>query len=242
MNINTLTFFQPLQWFKQGWEIFMHAPIQWVLMLLVFFALSIVLNFIPFIGPLALLIITPALWAGLFICADKANKQENFKVMDLFSVLQDSSIRNPFLILGGISILFQITIWLLGMAGMLAGSHVGAMTTDGQMAGSDMGVLALSGGMSIFGILLVLIIAITYTLAMVYAIPLLLFSKIGIKDALLLSLKAGFSNIVPMLLAGIIFFILIFIAMIPLGLGFLVLVPVSIGAVYTSYLDIFDTP
>ena len=56
-------------------------------------------------------------------------------------------------------------------------------------------------------------------------------------------MKASFSaclkNIVPFLVYGVMLFILAVVAMIPFGLGMLVLVPVIIASVYAAYRDVF---
>ena len=53
------------------------------------------------------------------------------------------------------------------------------------------------------------------------------------------SFRACLKNIVPFLLYGIVFFFLFVLAAIPLGLGFLVVIPVLIASIYTSYRDVF---
>lgn len=57
------------------------------------------------------------------------------------------------------------------------------------------------------------------------------------------SIKTSFSaclkNILPLLVFGIIYFLLAIVAAIPILLGFLILIPVSILAMYCSYKSIF---
>jgi uncharacterized membrane protein len=58
--------------------------------------------------------------------------------------------------------------------------------------------------------------------------------------AMKLSFSGCLKNIVPFLLYGLIGILLAIVASIPLGLGWLVLAPVSVATIYASYCDIFE--
>ena len=55
---------QAVEWFKCGWNLFKQDYGTWFIMFLVFIGIAIVLSFIPFVGSLALSLITPVLMAG----------------------------------------------------------------------------------------------------------------------------------------------------------------------------------
>jgi len=57
--------------------------------------------------------------------------------------------------------------------------------------------------------------------------------------AMKLSFSACLKNMLPFLLYGFILLLLMFLAMLPFGLGLIILVPVMVAAMYTSYRDIF---
>jgi uncharacterized membrane protein len=57
--------------------------------------------------------------------------------------------------------------------------------------------------------------------------------------ALKASFSANLKNWLVMLVFGLIVLVLCFFATLPMGLGFLVLMPVLYGALYASYKDIF---
>ncbi len=44
----------------------------------------------------------------------------------------------------------------------------------------------------------------------------------------------------PFLVYGVLMFVLAVVAAIPLGLGFILLLPVAAGSLYASYVDIFE--
>ncbi|HSF48641.1 MAG TPA: hypothetical protein VLA73_09785, partial [Burkholderiales bacterium] len=54
------------------------------------------------------------------------------------------------------------------------------------------------------------------------------------------SFNACLANIAPFLLYGVILFIAALAAIIPFGLGLLILVPTLFGSIYASYLDVFS--
>ncbi len=234
MQINSLSISQPINWFKMGWRIFMNNPLQWILMLLVLFIISIIFNLIPMVGGLIFMLISPALMAGIFLATKKSSDGEMIEVKDLFSVILDPSRRTPFFLLGVVILIFNVLIMMIVFVPIIGTAGMEYFSSDSREI-----VPATIGTVGIVFSLLVIPIIIAYLMAMIYAIPLMLFSDQGIKEALLLSLKASVSNILPMLLASVIYFVLAIIAVIPIGLGLLVLLPVTFGAIYVSYKDIF---
>jgi len=58
-------------------------------------------------------------------------------------------------------------------------------------------------------------------------------------DAMKASFAACLTNVMPFLIYGLVVMGLAIAAVIPFGLGFLVLGPILIGSVYASYRDIF---
>jgi uncharacterized membrane protein len=59
-------------------------------------------------------------------------------------------------------------------------------------------------------------------------------------DAMKLSFVACLTNMLPFLLYGFIFMALLIIAIIPFGLGLVLVVPLMMTSLYTSYVDIFS--
>lgn len=98
----------------------------------------------------------------------------------------------------------------------------------GVLLGADLAVRLL-------GLLLVL----PLVMAMWFAPALVLFNHMPPLEALKASFNACLKNSLPLLVFGLIVMLLIFFAALPVGLGFLVLVPVLSGSLYVSYRDIF---
>ena len=52
-------------WIVEGWQLFARAPGIWIVILLIYLAISVVLSLIPFVGPLANALLSPVLVGGL---------------------------------------------------------------------------------------------------------------------------------------------------------------------------------
>lgn len=87
--------------------------------------------------------------------------------------------------------------------------------------------------------LLGLLLVLPLVMAMWFAPALVLFNHMPPLEALKASFNACLKNSLPLLVYGLIVMLLVFFAALPVGLGFLVLMPVLSGSLYVSYRDIF---
>jgi uncharacterized membrane protein len=132
---------------------------------------------------------------------------------------------------------------LLYMAGMLAIFAVAALLGGGGLAsGMVMGNTA-GAGMALGGMILAFLVSLALSvplvMAMWFAPALVVFNNMQPVPALKASFNACMKNMPVFLVYGLITLVLCFFAALPLGLGFLVLVPVLAGTLYASYRDIF---
>jgi uncharacterized membrane protein len=72
-----------------------------------------------------------------------------------------------------------------------------------------------------------------------FAPALVFFNNMSPVEALKASFNACLKNTLPFLVYGLMVMVLLFFAALPVGLGFLVLIPVLAGSIYVSYRDIF---
>ncbi|MEM9057568.1 MAG: BPSS1780 family membrane protein, partial [Pseudomonadota bacterium] len=98
-------------------------------------------------------------------------------------------------------------------------------------------------GVAVMGILLAVLVALALfvplLMAFYFAPPLIALANLQAMDAIKLSFAGCLRNMLPFLLFGIVMFVFLMLAAIPLGLGFLVMGPVAIAAGYCAYKDIF---
>lgn len=92
------------------------------------------------------------------------------------------------------------------------------------------------------GLALLIVLGAMLPLIMAYwfAPALVLFHDMKALDAMRLSFSACLRNVLPFLIYGVISAVLLVLAMIPLGLGLLVMIPTMTASLYISYKDIFN--
>ena len=247
MQSKSLSAGQGASWFSCGWNLFKQDFGTWFIMFLILIGLSIVLSFIPFIGSLALIIISPALIGGFMYAASELDKGNNIEIGYLFQGFRDKDRMNKLLVLGGIYLLVQVILMavmlsLIGGSSMMSAAETGNADPAAMMAAGEMGnvdpAAMMNSGMG-FSMLLIILVGVTVMLGFIYATPLVMLDNMAPIESIKASYSACFKNILPLLVFGIIYLLLAVIAAIPIGLGFLILIPVSILALYCSYKSIF---
>jgi hypothetical protein len=220
--------------FGRGWNTFKGDPVTWILMLIIFIVISIVLNLIPFLGGLILAVISPGLVAGFLKLAHDIEAGNKGGVGHLFQPLQDAERRTPLLLLGLVALAASV-LMLIVMAVLLGG----AMVMGGGMPDSGGAMPMPLSGIGIFGMLVMFALYLGIFAVLAFSIPLVYFRGAHIGDAIMASINGTLSNIGPLIVFSLIYFVLAIVAMIPFGLGFLVLAPVVFGALYGMYREIF---
>jgi uncharacterized membrane protein len=92
------------------------------------------------------------------------------------------------------------------------------------------------------GLLVFLLLYLPLVMAIWFAPALVVLRGVEPLEAMRLSFNGCMRNIVPFLLYGVVGVGLSIVATIPLLLGWLVLGPVTIASLYTSYCDIYEDP
>lgn len=231
MQARSVDISEGLNWYAGGWKLFMHSPAMWLLMFILLAVIGIVLMLVPFIGQPALVLIGPALGAGFYFAAQQADGGGEVEPAMLFEGLRNPARRNPLLVLGALLLAISIAATLLGI------SVIGASILT-SMLQSDTVQMALGPG-QLLGLLAVLAIQLLAIMAMFYAIPLVMLAETPPLTAVQLSFSGCLKNLLPLLVFGVIYLVLAIIAAIPLALGFLLLIPVSLLASYCSYRSVF---
>ncbi|OGT00373.1 MAG: hypothetical protein A3F73_06135 [Gallionellales bacterium RIFCSPLOWO2_12_FULL_59_22] len=222
------------QWIKQGYVLFMKAPLLWVVILLICLAAATALSAVPVVGePLASLLL-PVLLAGLMAGCRALEQGDELELAHLFGGFQKHATR--LIALGGIALVGQFMIF--GAMIMVGGTTLVGILTSGQpvedpeimrQAITEAPVAVLLG-MALFSVL---------TMAMQFAPMLVYFNNATPAAAMKLSLRAFLVNIGPMLVYGATFMVLAILATIPMMLGWLVLMPIIFTSLYACYCDIF---
>ena len=221
-------------WISDGFRLFLAAPGIWIVNFIIFSVITIVLAVIPIIS-LVGNILGPIFAAGLLMGARALDERGALKVEHLFAGFQNNG--GKLAGLGALTIAMGIGIGLVAVALMFGFIGSAALTESFAEDPTQMGAGAL------LAVLLIMGISVPVLMAYWFAPALIVFHDLGIFEALKLSFRGCLRNMLPFLVYGLVMSVAVVVAVIPLMLGFLVLVPVMFGSMYASYRDIFtDAP
>lgn len=218
-------------WLRQGWALFLVNPGVWIgstlLLLIILMAISIV----PLFGQIAAHLLVPLFGAGMFKLCRRIGQGEEPEIADLFAGFRHNAGQ-----LVMVGVFFALGVFGLAFIAFLlvSGGALGGVVT-GKVAGFGIAL----GGVMLAG-LLVMVLSVPVIMATWFAPALVFFHHMKPVDAMKASFAAGVKNWLAMSIFGIILMIMAFFAMLPIGLGLLLLLPVFSGAVYASYRDIFE--
>ncbi len=232
-------------WIVEGWQLFAQAPGIWIVILLIYLGISVVLSFIPIVGGLAYMLLSPVLAGGMLYGAAALARGEPLEIAHLFRGFQDQERMGPLVLLGLISLAGYVLMALVAVVFVGGGLMMSAVmdSTGTHMAPEALGGLFAGAGLIV--LLVVLTIGFLITMALFYGIPLVMLGGQNAWPAAQDSIAACWANmlpllpLLPLLVFGLIYLVLGVVAIIPFGLGMLVLGPVTVGAVYASYRDVF---
>ena len=226
-------------WIVEGWQLFAQAPGIWIVILLIYLGISVVLSFIPFVGGLAYMLLSPVLAGGMLYGAAAQARGEPLEIVHLFRGFQDQERMGPLILLGAISLVSYVLMLLVVVLFMGGGLLMGATfdSTGAVVPPEAMGGLLVGAGL--IALLVILTIGLLITMVLFYGIPLVMLGGQNAWPAAQDSVAACWTNMLPLLVFGLIYLVLGVVAVIPFGLGLLILGPVTVGAVYASYRDVF---
>jgi len=234
---------QGWEWIKQGYALFMKAPLLWIVLLFVWFIGVVAISIVPVVGTLLVGLLSPVIWAGLMVGCRALSQNEELELAHLFIGFKQHT--SQLVTLGGISLVGQFLIF--GAMMMVGGAALVNILMSGVQPDPAAMLQAVTGAG--FAILLGIVLMFLLMMAMWYAPMLVYFRNVPPLHAIKLSFRAFLFNIGPMLVFDIIFLFLAILASLPMGLGWLVLLPMVYTTSYASYSDIFpplkeavDTP
>jgi len=220
-----------IEWLKQGWQLFTRNPGVWIAIAVILMVIVIVLSLIPVVGTLAVNFLLPVFAGGILLGCSSLTKGGDIAIDSLFAGFKQNTGN---LIMVGVFYLVGVVIITL-LVFMIGG---GAALTGG-MIGRGPGMGMAMGGF-FFAMLVMLALMVPLAMAVWFAPALVVFHNIAPLEAMKASFSVCLKNIVPFLVYGVLLFVLCVIAMIPFGLGMLVMVPVMMGSLYASYVEIFE--
>ena len=219
-------------WLAEGWRLFRGAPMAWIGLSVGWMVITLGLVLVPFIGGVAANLLQPAFFASFALAAVKQLSGGKIEMGELFAGFRRPL--TPLINLGAILLVAELAIFflmsLLGLPGVggAAGEAVTMADYVGLLEGKEW--------------ILVVGFALTAMVkgALWFAPALLAFHDISTAHAVRWSLFAALSNLGAMLAYGIVLMVIFLAALIPWGLGLLVVVPVMVASTFTGYRDVFE--
>ena len=176
-------------------------------------------------------LLLPLFGAGLLQLCRVQSEAGQAEIVDIFIGFRKNA--GPLVMVGVIYVAGVFGIAFVAFL-LVSGGILGGVIT-GKVAG-----VGIAFGGVMLAALLVMILSIPVIMATWFAPALVFFHHMKPLDAMKASFEAGIKNWLAMSFFGIMLMIMAFFAMLPIGLGLLLLVPVFSGAVYASYRDIFE--
>lgn len=215
-----------VSWIAAGWGLFKQQPGMWLLVMVILIALML-LGAIPLVN-IVLALVGPVLVGGLMIGCRSIEEGSGLEVGHLFAGFREHAGK---LILIG---LFNVGAWLLVVLiiFLLVGGSVFALQSGGADPAAGLVSAALAA-------LLGLALGVPIYMAIWFAPVLVTLNGMEVGAALKSSFFASLKNVMPFLLYGLVMFVLMIVASLPIMLGWLVLGPVFVASIYTAYRDVF---
>lgn len=226
-------------WISRCWSLFASSPGIWILNILILIIISIVLGAIPIVGSLASAILSPIFYGGLALGCRSIDEGRGFRIEHLFAGFKEKA--GPLAIVGLISLCLVVGIVIV--MGILAAVVVGPGLLQAMSDPAAQATFFAAQGLKLVVLLLLcLAIFIPITMAIWFAPTLVVLQDLAPLEAVTHSFKGCLRNFMAFLLFGIVMLVLLIVAIIPVGLGLLVVIPMIYASTYVAYRDIFVQP
>lgn len=231
MLIRRLPVNRGLQWVRQGYDLFMQSPQQWLLLSAINFALFWLLEQLGGVGGMLSILLSPVLVAGWLLGCHALRTGLPLKPAYFFAGFMHQTPR--LLTLGGIMV---VSLLLIGMIVVsLGGDTLTKITEQWQPNSSPEQLNALLGedGMNLLLelFLIILIPVAVLSMAMQFAPMLVVFNNVPPLIALKISVVAFWVNFAPLAVYGLVW-----------SLGYFVLLELGGGALFTSLAMVVASP
>ncbi len=218
-------------WLASGWKLMRGAPSVWIGLSAGWMLITLALVLVPVIGGVAANLLQPVFFAGFALAARKQAGGGAIEMGDLFSGFRLPL--KPLLNLGAILLVAEIAIFflmsLLGLPGVGDGGEVVTVTDYVQLLRGKEWILVVG-----------LVLTALVKGALWFAPALLAFHTLSTAHAVRWSVFAALSNAGAMVAYGIILTVAFLVAVLPWGLGLIVVVPVMVASTYTGYAEAFE--
>lgn len=223
------------QWIKDAFNLFMQSPLIWIVLLVIWMVIVMGLSLIPFLS-IILYIISPIFTGGIMLGCDALNRNDSLSIGHLFAGFKHNTSQLAGLgviQLIGISLILLVAALPFLLLGMASSSDIMNILNPETMPDESALIIMM------LYFLIVLALEIPLIMGIWFAPSLIVLHDMNAWDAFKMSFRGCLSNIIPFLIYGLIFLVLAVVALIPVGLGMIILMPVMIISMYSSYRSVF---
>lgn len=225
------------QWVVTGWRFFVMSPGVWLGITVVLLIAMALIGSVPIVGSLAIAFLMPVAAAGMMLGCQALEQGGELRFDHLFAGFQRQT--GSLVIVGVCSLVGHAAITMVVVA--IGGGAVLSGLMSGTMIGAGPGALVALGGVMV-ALLVGMVLLVPLAMALWFAPALVIFAGLTPGAALKASFDGCMKNMAPFLIYGILLFFLLLVAMVPLMLGLLVLIPLLTGSVFASCRDIYGLP
>lgn len=217
-------------WIVSGFELFKANPAMWIIILVIYLAIIIPVSLVPVIGSVLSTLLAPVFAAGMMWGCKALAHQQDLEINHLFDGFKNNT--SQLIAVGGI---YMMCLLMIAVSVVLSlDSATIAMLRAGQELSPE------QANVIVMPILIAMLFIVPILMAYWYAPILVGLNNLTAIQAMKLSFVACLKNMLPFLLYGFIFMLLLVAAIIPFGLGLLIAVPVMMTSLYASYVDVFS--
>lgn len=219
---------------SKGFDIFKNNAGLFIGYLIVYYLIHFILGLLPFIGQLGTLLISTPLTLGFYIVAHKTYNREEVSFSNFFDGFTEWA---QLLVAGLLSFLIVMIAFVPAIIFLLITLGT-AFLQDAEDIGSGYNPFLYLGFANLMIVFLLFMVAAMVAMLFFYAPLFVYFEKLTAWNAIVLSAKVVSKQFFMHILFGIVWFIIIIISAIPLGLGLLVTIPASLCSVYIAWRSI----
>jgi len=223
------------QWIKDAFNLFMQSPLNWIILTIIWMAIVVGLSILPLLSVI-LYIIGPIFTGGIMMGCSALHNNDSLSIGHLFAGFKNNTSKLAGL--GVIQLIGFIAIFIVAalpflLTGLASSSDIINIFNPETMPDESALIIMM------LYFLIVLALEIPLIMGIWFAPSLIVFHDMNAWDAFKMSFRGCLANIIPFLIYGLIFLLLAIVAMIPVGLGLIILLPMMIISMYTSYRSVF---
>ena len=220
-------------WIADSWDLFKRQPGMWIGIVLLLFVILVGASLIPLVGPVATTLFGPVFVAGICAGCRALDSGSELEFGHLFAGFREHT--GTLVAVGALYLVASLVV----MFGVGLTLGVGFMAMMGQ---ADPAQMEAYGMTMLLAVLVMMAIMLPFVMMIWFAAPLVMFHQRGAVEAMKESFVGCLKNILPFLVYGVVMFLLMIVATLPLMLGWLAVGPMLAASIYTGYRDIYLKP